>query len=90
MSVVTQESWETIRLFFYCYSRAPGFSGWTIQRTGYPGPGSVGDQDARTMQAFDLLEHEFYAIQGELSEEGRRAKELERTHREVQRSRVQG
>ncbi len=85
MSSLESWVWDTIQLFFYCYSRQPGWSGWTLQRTGYPATGAVGDQPAVLMACFEILEHEFYAIQGELSDEGRRAKELEQAHRRTQR-----
>ena len=67
-----------------CYSRIPGFSGWGLQRTSYPSPGHVIEQDNWLINAFQTLEFEFYKMQGEHQEENTRAKNLESAHRQVQ------
>lgn len=82
MSVIPSESWAAVDLFWYCYSRTPGFSGWCLQRTGYPRPGSVLEQDAYTLWQQRVLESAFYGLQGELSDERQRGQQVAQLHQQ--------
>jgi hypothetical protein len=84
MSLVPQKLWDTLDLFFLCYSRFPGMVGWAIQRMSYPGPGLATEQDNWQMWAFDRLERSFYNLQNEQSEEKQRAQDLATAHRQKQ------
>lgn len=75
--------WSTIDLFWLCYSRTPGLSGWNLQRTALPNAGTVMDQDRWTMSAFQILEGVFYAVDQERQSESQRAKELAKVHEKV-------
>ena len=82
-SVVPLFVWESIDLFFLCYTRVPGFSGWGLQRTAYPQEGTPYEQDNWTMWAFSAIEQEFYKLQSEQQEENKRAQELNKMHQQT-------
>ena len=77
------ELWQALDLFWLCYTRIPGFSGWGLQRTGYPRGGSALRQDHWTMSMFQIAETEFQIIQSENSEESRHARDLQVAHQNV-------
>ncbi len=72
-----------LELFWLCYTRVPGFSGWGLQRTSYPKPGAATRQDHWTMTMFQVIESEFYHVQSENSEESRHARDLNAMHQKV-------
>jgi hypothetical protein len=63
VSYVTLLSTQTIDLFFSCYTKKPGFSGWELIRSSLPEAGAVVDQVAWVLDAFKILESEFYSCQ---------------------------
>lgn len=73
-SLIKPEVWDVLDLFYYCHRRTPGFSGWSLTPVGLPLPGAILDQDHWTMWAFEMIEREFYALQGEVSQESNRGK----------------
>jgi len=77
------ELWQTLDLFWLCYTRVPGFSGWGLQRTGYPRAGSAMRQDYWTMSMFQIIEAEFNKVQAENSEESRHARDLQVAHQNI-------
>lgn len=87
MSAVPPDAWAAVDLFWYCWTRMPGLSGWTLQRTGYPASGGVLQQDARTLWDQRVIEAAFMGLQGEMSEENERAQQIDKLH---QHTRSQG
>lgn len=85
MSAIPADAWAALDLFWFCHQRVPGLSGWVLQRTGYPAPGAALQQDAWTLWAWQALESAFYAVQGEVSEEHERGKELAKLHEHTRR-----
>ena len=83
-SAIPPEIWTTVEFFWMCYARAPGMSGWAIQRTAYPDTGAPMEQDNWTMWAFAVLEVAFYSLQSDLQSERSRARQLEQMHHQVQ------
>lgn len=86
-SLVTQDLWELVDLFWLCYSRVQGFSGWGLQQIALPGPGTPLEQDNRTMWALKTLEMAFYILQNDLQQESVHARSLEASHRQAQANR---
>lgn len=84
MSAIPSEAWAAVDLFWFCYTRTPGLSGWCLQRTGYPRPGSVLEQDAYTLWQQRVLESAFYGLQGELSDERQRGQQVAQLHQQTQ------
>lgn len=64
-SSISQRIWQAIDLFWRCYQRRPGFSGWEIHRVDLPRHGGIEDQDNWAIWAFSVLETEFYHIEAE-------------------------
>lgn len=58
-SLIPEEIWDAIDLFWLCHTRVPGFENVTVQRTGYPKNGGALNQDNWTMWAFEVIESEF-------------------------------
>jgi len=84
MSAIPKGIWDTLDLFWLCHTRSPGMSGWTVQRTAYPEPGTPLEQNNWTMWAFGVLQAEFYALQADRQDDQRTANDLEQQHRKVQ------
>ena len=82
-SAIASGVWTAVDLFWLCYTRSPGLAGWTIQRTGYPGPGTPLQQDNLTMWSFAVIENSFYALQADLQSEREHARGLQQLHRQV-------
>ena len=83
VSAVSPDLWDAINLFWLCYCRVPGQGGWLLQRTGYPEPGGVMEQDAWTMWTQLELERHFVIFQDELRQEQGRATELAAVHARI-------
>lgn len=83
-SAIGGEAWAAVSLFWLCYTRIPGLSGWGVQRTSYPHDGAPMEQDNWIMWALATIESEFYSLQSDMQAEQARAKNLEHMHRQVQ------
>ena len=82
-SSVPDYIWDTISLFFLCYSRSQGFSGWVLQRMTFPHEGTPLDQDSWLMWAFDFIEQCFYELQADRDAERENAEKLKAAHRNM-------
>ena len=83
-SAIPRAIWAVLELFWLCYTRTPGFSGWAVQRAAYPDDGPPLAQSSWIMWAFQVMEAEFYALQADLQGEREHARGLEQMHRQVQ------